>query len=211
MTLCRVGNVDVFHPGNSVTFSLQNWGYQLEIVFNLSWLFLRCLWSNYLPVFFVVTAGTGVIPKNQRHSSVRVEFRKIFIVFENTQNLARSDVWVFSKTINNFRNSTLTDECRWFLGITPITTVATKKTRPKNSNASWRNNQDKWNIILNRNPEGFLSKCHLKGPPGIDFQLISLINLTELAETLNPVWTTNTDQKWIGEHQDHSIAPCLSF
>ena len=41
---------------------------------------------------------------------------------------------------------------RGFLVITAITTVATKKTRPKNSNASWRNNQDKWNIILNRNP-----------------------------------------------------------
>ena len=107
----------------------------------------RCV-RVFLSVFFVATVVIAVITKNQRYSSVRIEFRKIFIVFENTQNLARSDVWVFSKTINNFRNSTLTDECRLFLVITDITTVATKKTRPKNSNASWRNNQDKLNTTF---------------------------------------------------------------
>ena len=69
----------------SLGISVQN---NVQLILIVSPRCVRVFWSR----LFVATVVIGVIPKNQRHSSVRVEFRKIFIVFENTQNLARSDV-----------------------------------------------------------------------------------------------------------------------
>ena len=61
--------------------------------------------------------------------NLRVEFRKIFIVFEKTQTSDRARFWVFSKTTNIFRNSTLNLGFRWFLVITAVPAVTTKKNR----------------------------------------------------------------------------------
>ena len=105
----------------SLGISVQN---NVQLILIVSPMFMKQLPSGF---FFVVTAGTAVITKNQRNPKLRVEFRKIFIVFEKTQTSDRARFWVFSKTINIFRNSILTDECRWFLGITPVPAVTTKK------------------------------------------------------------------------------------